>query len=213
MLEIKFVGDIFGNQRPIYGWFHGPRNCAVVCYFILGKFVPDLWTLSLLILQYICKYGLLQNQVRQWCAGLSHTRSPFFWNTTLVPVQCCLIYYSDKYWISDFWWKIHHNRGCCSADLYIPMWGPCEYAFPWLFYKILCLRPNSSGLEVPYLKQLLGVVGVMIFVLLMDWYCMCIHMCCQEYILPVGFHRKLWYLNTTEGHQIVVKLLRSGGNL
>ena len=48
---------------------------------------------------------------------------------TSVLVLCHFREYPDKYGISDFLWKIHPNRGCCDADLCIPMWGPFEDVF------------------------------------------------------------------------------------
>ena len=69
-LERNFVGDIVVNERPIYRWSHGPRRCAVVWYSFLEQFVYFLWPLSLLLFWYIVNYGLIQSQVRQWCAGL-----------------------------------------------------------------------------------------------------------------------------------------------
>ena len=72
------------------------------------------------------------------------------------------------------------------------------------------MRPNSSGLGVTYLKQLLGVVGVSGMLSLMYRYCLDTYMCRQEYLLPVGLHQNLQYLSTTEGHQVIGKLFRYG---
>ena len=78
-LGIKVVGYIVGNQIPIYGRFHDSRNCAVVWCIVLEKYFHDLWLLSLIFYQYICKYNSLQIQVRQWYEGPLHTMSMFFW--------------------------------------------------------------------------------------------------------------------------------------
>ena len=79
--------------------------------------------------------------------------------------------------------------------------------FPWLFSGILCMRPNSEGSGIPYMNQLLGIVGVSIMFSLLDRYFMDIHIFRQEYLLPVGLHRKLWYLSTNKGHKLMGNLL------
>ena len=120
--------------------------------------------------------------------------------------------YPDKYGISEFLWKIHPGQGCYASALYITIWGTCEELFSLTISKILCMRPNSLGLGVPYLKHLLGVVGFSRMFSLMDWYFMGRHMRHQEYLLPMGLHHEIQYLSTTKVHQVMGKLLWYGGN-
>ena len=153
----------------------------MVCYIVLNNFFYALWPLSLLLFWYVCKYVSLQSQVRQWCAGLSHPRSFLFgvtWHQCLYNVIWESILIIMVFQTSE--WKIHPNRGCSAAALYIPMWVPCEDLFFLTISKILCMWPNSSGLGVTYMKQFLGVVGISIMFSLLDCHYMDRHMYHQE---------------------------------
>ena len=78
MIERKFVGDIVDDQIPVSGWFRLLRRWVVVWCIDLDQFVYALWMLPLILFRYVCKYGLLQSQVVQWCSGISYFKSRFF---------------------------------------------------------------------------------------------------------------------------------------
>ena len=62
-------------------------------------------------------------------------KSSFFGNVMSVTVRCRLREYPYMYGISDFWWKIHPNKGCCVAALYIPSSGPCGDVFSLTIFQ------------------------------------------------------------------------------
>ena len=129
-LERKVVGDISDHWIPVFGWFLLLWHCILVCCIDLYQLVYAICLIVLFLFRYVCKYVLILNLLEQWCAGLSHPRSPlFFGNMTSVPMQWLLREYPDKYGISDLWCKIHTSKECCGAALYIPMWTTCEDLF------------------------------------------------------------------------------------
>ena len=175
-----FVVDIVDNQIRISGWFRVPQRYTVVCCIDQEQFFYALFLLVLLLFLYLCNYVLLQSWVGQWCAGLSNTKSHFLGNMKSVHVQCLLRYYLDKNGILEIWWNIHPSKGWCAVPLYILMFGPCGDVFSWLFSRIIYKQPDSSVLGVPYLKQLLGVVGVSIMSSLLVWCCLSKYICRPE---------------------------------
>ena len=160
-LERKVVGDILDNQISVSGWFRVLRLCLVVWYISLEQFFYALWLLVSLLFWYVFKCGFVLSLVGQWCAGISPPRSPFFWVTWL---QCLC---------DVFWESILISMGFQTYDgrsILVSVAAPllCIFRcvvlvktyFPWLFSRGLYKHPESQGLEVPYLKQCLGIVSV-----------------------------------------------------
>ena len=141
----RVVGDIIDNQKPIFGWFCIPWRCAVVYFISMEQFVFDLWKASLLVLWYVCKYGLLHSQILKWCAGLSHLKRYFFGNMILVPVWCLLKDYPDKYGLQSSDGRYILVRG--AMPLRCKFWCvvPLSTYFPWRFSRIVYKYIDSSG--------------------------------------------------------------------
>ena len=59
------------------------------------------------------------------------------------------------------------------------------------------------------MTRLVVVIGDLGMVSLLYLYILDIHMCHQEYILPVGLYRKLQYPSTIGGNKVMGKLLWS----
>ena len=57
------VEYIVYNQIPIFSWSRVPRRFAVVFCISMDQYFYALWMLTLLVFQYISKYGLIQIQV------------------------------------------------------------------------------------------------------------------------------------------------------
>ena len=130
---------------------------------------------------------------------------------TSVPVRYCLQESPDRYVISDF-----YGRSILVKVSVLPLYAlQCEvpvmkYSLR-MFSKTLYILPNSSGLVVPYLKRFVGIVDILRIFLLLDMYHMNIHTYHQEFILPVFLHQKHQYSSIIGGHQVMGKILWSGG--
>ena len=133
-------------------------------------------------------------------------------NMTLVPIRCHLTDYPDRYGITDFWWKIHPSKGCCAATLYIHMWGPCEDVFSLTSYqnslyaaktiRVEGSLPETFGAHCRRLRNIFTDGSVL----------------SEQTYVPsriastCGPSPKDVILSTIGGHQVMGKLLWSGGN-